>query len=166
MRELRVEKVTVNMCVGEGGEKLSSAENLLEQLTGQVPTRRMAKSANPTFGTRKGMPISCMVTLRKENADKFLKLALEGVEKRLKRSSFDKKGNVAFGIREHIELPGQRYDPKVGILGMDVALTIERPGFRVKRRKVKKKKVSKRHEIKPEETIEFLKAKYGIEVED
>ena len=165
MRELKVKKVTVNMCTGEGGEKLSQAETLMEQLTGQKPTRRVAKSTSATFGVRKGTPIACMVTLQRERADKFLRFALEGVENRLKRSSFDRKGNVAFGIREHIELPGQRYDPKVGILGLEVALTIERPGFRIKRRKVKKK-VSKKHEIKPEESIEFLKAEYGIEVEE
>jgi len=166
MRELKLQKVTVNMCVGEGGENLSKAEKLLEQLTGQRPTRRTARSTNPTFGVRKGTPISCMVTLRKERADKFLKLAFEAVGKRIKRSSFDEKGNVAFGIREHIEIPGQRYDPNVGILGMDVALTIERPGFRIKRRKIKKKKVSKKHELTPEESIEFMKKEYGIEVED
>ncbi|MFH1774987.1 MAG: 50S ribosomal protein L5 [Methanobacteriota archaeon] len=164
MRELRISKVTVNMGVGEGGEKLAKAENLLEKLTEQKPVKTLAKSTNPTFGIRKGVPIACKVTLRKEKAEKFLKKAIDAVERKLKSTNFDNQGNVSFGIKEHIDIPGVRYDPAVGIFGMDVCLTVERPGYRIKRRKVSQRKISKSHRITREEAINFMKEKYNVSV--
>ncbi|MDI6655812.1 MAG: 50S ribosomal protein L5 [Candidatus Hydrothermarchaeota archaeon] len=166
MRELRISKVTVNMGVGEGGEKLAKAENLLEKLTEQKPVKTLAKSTNPTFGIRKGVPIACKVTLRKEKAEKFLKKAIDAVERKLKSTNFDNRGNVSFGIKEHIDVPGVRYDPAVGIFGMDVCLTVERPGYRIKRRKVSQRKISKSHSITREEAINFMKEKYNVSVEE
>lgn len=166
MRELRIDKVTVNMGVGEGGEKLAKAETLLEQLTGQKPKKTLAKSTNPTFGIRKGLPIACKVTLRKEKAERFIEKALDAIDRKIKLSSIDRHGNVAFGIKEHIDLPGVKYDPAVGIYGMDVCLTIERPGYRVKRRKVRPRKVSKKHMVTREEAVKFLKSRYGVSVEE
>jgi len=166
MRELRISKVTVNMGVGEGGEKLVKAENLLEKLTEQKPVKTPAKSTNPTFGIRKGTPIACKVTLRKEKAEKFLKKATDAVERKLKSTNFDNQGNVSFGIKEHIDIPGVRYDPAVGIFGMDVCLTVERPGYRIKRRKVSQRKISKSHSITREEAINFMKEKYNVSVEE
>jgi large subunit ribosomal protein L5 len=164
MRELRISKVTVNMGVGEGGEKLAKAENLLEKLTEQKPVKTLAKSTNPTFGIRKGVPIACKVTLRKEKAEKFLKKAIDAVERKLKSTNFDNQGNVSFGIKEHIDIPGVRYDPAVGIFGMDVCLTVERPGYRIKRRKISQRKISKSHSITREEAINFMKEKYNVSV--
>jgi large subunit ribosomal protein L5 len=166
MRKLRIDKVTVNMGVGEGGERLAKAEALLEKLTEQKPTKTYAKSTNPTFGIRKGLPIGCKVTLRGERAEKFLERALQAIGRKIKLSSFDKYGNVSFGIREHIDLPGVKYDPAIGIYGMDVCLTIERPGFRVKRRKIRPSKVGRSHLVNREEAVEFLKNKYNVIVEE
>jgi large subunit ribosomal protein L5 len=164
MRKLKVNKVTVNMGVGEGGEKLAKAEALLEELTNQIPKKTFAKSTNPTFGIRKGLPIACKVTLRKEKAENFLEKALSAIDRRIKISSFDTWGNVAFGIREHIDLPGVKYDPSVGIYGMDVCLTIERPGYRIKKRRLRPAKVSKSHLVTREDAIELLKTNYGVTV--
>ncbi len=166
MQELRISKITVNMGVGEGGEKLAKAENLLEKLTEQKPLKTLARSTNPTFGIRKGVPIACKVTLRKEKAERFLKKALDSVERKLKSTNFDNRGNVSFGIKEHIDIPGVRYDPAVGIFGMDVCLTVERPGYRIKRRKVLQRKISKSHSIAKEEAINFMKEKYNVSVEE
>ncbi len=165
MKVPRISKVTVNMCVGEGGENLAKAENLMEELTGQKPKRNFSKVNEPSFGIRKGLPIACKVTLRKELADKFLEKAFPAVEKQLKLSSFDSHGNVSFGIKEHIDIPGVRYDPKVGIFGMDVSLTIERPGYRIKRRKFRSTRPSKKHLLTQGDSVEFLKSNYGIAVE-
>ncbi len=65
----------------------------------------------------------------------FLKRGLEAVSNALKASSFDGNGNFAFGIKEHIEIPGTKYVPELGIFGMDVMGTLERPGYRIKRKK-------------------------------
>lgn len=165
-RAPKISKVTVNMGVGEGGERLAKAESLLESLTGQKPKRTFAKVNEPSFGIRKGLPIACLVTLRDDRADKFLEKAFGAVDKKLKVSSFDTFGNISFGVKEHIDIPGERYDPKVGIFGMDVSLTVERPGHSIKRRKNHKVKPSKRHLVTRGDSIEFLKSKYGVSVEE
>ncbi len=164
MRRLRIHSVTVNMGVGEGGERLAKAEALLEELTGQKPIRRLAKKTIQPFGIRKGLPIACKVTLRGEKAIDFLKRALEAKDRRLPEKCFDQLGNFSFGIREHIDLPGVKYDPNVGIFGMDVCVTVERPGYRVKRRKLKKTKIGRKHLVTREEAIEFVKKEFQVEV--
>jgi large subunit ribosomal protein L5 len=166
MRKVLIDKVTVNMGVGSGGERLANAETLLEKLTGQKPKKNFAKSTNPNFGIRKGLPIACKVTLRKERAEVFLEKAFKAIGHKIKASSFDEYGNVSFGIREHIDLPGVKYDPAIGIYGMDVCLTLERPGFRIKRRKIRSGKISKSHRVTREEAIEFLKNNYNVTVEE
>ena len=57
-----------------------------------------------------------------------------------------------------------KYDPEIGMLGFDVAITLERPGYRVKRRKVKKSKIGKKHKISKEEVIKWLKEEFGVNV--
>ncbi len=153
----RISKVTVNISLGEGGERLAKAAKVLEELTGQKPVFRRAKKTIRAFGIRKGENIAVMVTLRKTKALEFLNKALEAVGRRIKASSIDKHGNVAFGIEEHILIPGVKYDPEIGILGMDVVITIERPGHRiVRRRRAKKGHIPERHRVKPEETMILL----------
>ncbi len=166
MRALRISKVTVNMGVGEGGERLAKAEALLQSLTKQKPIKTIAKRTEPAFGLRMGLPIGCKVTLRKDKAENFLRKAFEAVEYKIKKTSFDEHGNVSFGIKEHIDIPGVKYDPSVGIMGMDVSLTIERPGYRVMRRKIAAKKISRHHQIRSEETMKFLVDKYKINFEE
>lgn len=165
MRVPKISKVTVNMGIGEGGERLANAETLLENLTGRKPKRTFAKVTEPNFGIRKGLPIACVVTLRNDAAGKFLEKAFGAIDKKLETSRFDEFGNVSFGIKEHIDIPGEKYDPKVGIFGMDVCLTIERPGYSIKRRNPRSAKPSPKHLLKREDSIEFLKSKYGIIVE-
>lgn len=162
MRRPRIEKVVVNMGVGESGELLEKAQKLLKQLAGQSPVRTVAERTNRDFGIRKGEPIGLKVTLRREKANSFLKRALDAVEKTLSKRNFDERGNFAFGIREHIDLPGVKYDPNVGIFGMDVAVTMERPGFRIKKRKKEKKRIHLHDHVTKEEAITFIKEEYGV----
>jgi len=153
------------MAVGESGERLANAAKVLEQLTGQKPLFRPAKRTIKEFGIRKGENIACMVTLRGEKALNFLKRALEAVNFTIKEESIDEYGNVSFGIREHILLPGVKYDPSVGIFGFDVTIVLERPGFRVARRRRKRNKIGKKHRIiHREETVEFLEKVLGVKV--
>ena len=164
MKKPRIAKVTVNISIGYSGEKLMKAAQLLEELTGQKPVFRKAKRTIRAFGVRKGENIAVMVTLRKERAIKFLQRALEAVNRRIKTSSIDAHGNVSFGIEEHILIPGVRYDPEVGILGMDVAITVERPGYRIVRRKrARKGHIPARHRVTKEETMVLLSQLLGVE---
>jgi large subunit ribosomal protein L5 len=162
MRKIKIGKVVVNISVGQSGQPLSNAMDILEQVTGQKPNQRISKQTIRQWGIRKGEPIACAVTLRGEKADAFLEKAFTAVRHRLNPRSFDKEGNFAFGIREHIDIPGTRYDPQTGIIGMDVMATVERPGYRVNWRKRAKSKVGSGHRVTPEEAREFVSETYGI----
>lgn len=162
MREIRVAKVTVNIGIGETSERLQKAYQLLQELTGAKPVYTRAKKTIRDFGIRKGTNVGVKVTLRDEKAETFLNRALEAIGRRIKDSSFDNYGNIGFGISEHVSIPGARYDPEVGIFGMDIIITLERPGYRVARRRLKQKHIPRRHRITKADAIEFLKAKYGI----
>ena len=162
----RIAKVTVNIGVGESGERLEKAARVLEQLTGQKPSYRKARKTIRDFGIRKGEPIAVMVTLRREKAVEFLKKAFEAIGWRLKASQFDEFGNVSFGIKEHITIPGVRYDPEIGVFGMDIAITIERPGYRIlRRRRARKKHIPRRHRVTKEEAMVLLHDLFGVTIE-
>ena len=162
MREIRVEKVVINIGVGNNRERLEKAKALLKSLTGKIPFVTKTKRRT-TFGMAKGRPIGVKVTLRGEEAIKILERLLETKDKKISSRSFDKDGNFSFGIQEHIDIPGTKYDPKIGIFGMDVCVTFERPGYRVKRRKISSK-IGDAHRIKKEEAMEFMKKKFGVEI--
>lgn len=162
MRKIRIEKITINIGCGEAREKLEKAKMLLEKLTGKKVVITNTRKRT-TFGSAKGMPIGCKVTLRRKDAEEFLKKAFEARDKKLSKNIFDSQGNFSFGIKEHIDIPGVRYDPDIGIFGMDVCVTLERPGFRVKRRKIPDK-IGKNHLIKPEDAIDWVSKNYGVEV--
>ncbi|WP_174590890.1 50S ribosomal protein L5 [Methanocella conradii] len=164
MRTPRIEKVTVHMGVGESGKKLSNAEMIMQAITGQKPVRCFAKKTLPAFGIKKNEAIGCKVTLRGARAEKFLNTALAIKDKQLSVKSFDGNGNFAFGIEEHTDFPGMEYDPEVGIFGMDVIVSLERPGYRIKRRKAQRQDVPASHRLTVDDAISFLKAKYGVEV--
>ncbi len=164
MRDLVIGKVVVNITVGASGEPLNRAMTILEGLTDQKPVMRRAKQTIRTWGIRRNEPISCMVTLRREKADALLKKTFPAVNNRINSRSFDRQGNFAFGIREHIDIPGQRYDPNLGIVGMDIMATVERPGYRVARKRRAKSRMSHSHRVTREESIEFIKQSFGVEV--
>jgi len=164
MREIRVEKVVINVGVGKTGEELQKAQKIIEKITQAKAVKTKAKVRQPKWGIRPGLEIGVKVTLRGKKALDFLRKALETKEFTLKESQFDNFGNFAFGVAEHIELPGVKYEPELGIIGFDVIVALERPGYRVKRRKYKKAKVGKKHRITKEEAIEFAKEKLGIKV--
>ena len=164
MKKIEIEKVTINIGCGGDLEKIEKAKKLLEILTNQKPCVTLSKKRS-TFGVARGKPIGVRVTLRKKKAEEFLKLALEAVENKLKSSQFDNEGNFSFGIKEYIEIPGIKYIPEIGILGMDVCVTLKRPGYRIKYRKVQKRKIPKKHKISREEAINWVKENFGVDVE-
>jgi large subunit ribosomal protein L5 len=164
MRDIVIGKVVVNITVGESGEPLNRAMTLLENLTEQKPVQRRAKQTIRTWGIRRNEPIACMVTLRREKAENFLKKTFPAIGNRINPRSFDRQGNFAFGISEHIDIPGQRYDPNLGIIGMDIMATVERPGYRVTRKRRAKSRMSQSHRVTREESIEFIKQSFGVEV--
>ncbi len=164
MRKPRIEKVVVDICTGKSGEPLVKASQLLESLTGQKPIESRAKQTIREFGIRKREPIAIRVTLRKKAAIDFLKRVLQVKNNTLLKKQFDREGNVAFGIKEHIDIPGVKYDPNIGIFGMNITVNIIRPGFRIKRRHIARRRIPKRHRLTPEESMAFLQEEFGIKI--
>ncbi|NLZ29597.1 MAG: 50S ribosomal protein L5 [Methanomicrobiales archaeon] len=164
MKEIYIDKIIVHMGVGESGERLVRAEELVKQITGQKPVRTIAKRTQPAFGIRKGAPIGCKVTLRRENAEKFVDTALDIIDRHLAAFQFDQTGNVSFGIEEHTDFPGMAYDPAIGIYGMDVNVVLERRGVRVARRAVGRRRLPADQKVKREEAIAFMRERYRVEV--
>ena len=157
MREIVLDKVVINLGIGESGERHKKAYSLLEELVNQKPAVTYAKMTIKNFGIRKGEAIGLKVTLRGEKALKFLKDALSVKEYRLSRKSIG-DGYFAFGIAEHIDLPGVDYDPDVGIFGMDVCVSLIRRGYRVARRRRKRAKIPASHRVTKDDTIRWLES--------
>lgn len=164
MVQTKINKVVVNISVGKSGEPLERASKILKELTGQNSCKRKAKKTIRDFGIRKGEPIACLVTLRKERAVAFLKKAFQAVDNKISKNCFDHFGNFSFGIKEHIEIPGTKYVPELGIYGMDISVSLSRLGYRVKHRHRAKSKVGASHIVKPEDAMSFIKEEFGVEI--
>ena len=164
MLKPRIDKVVVNLNVGKSGVPLENAFNVLLDLTGQKPAKKKAKKTIRDFGIRQGEPISCVVTMRKQPAINFLKKVLPVVDNKISRSSFDKQGNFSFGLKEHIEIAGVKYDPNVGIFGMDICVSVNRPGKRVKIRRKHKTHVGNSHLLTLDDSITFIKQILEVEI--
>jgi large subunit ribosomal protein L5 len=164
LRVVRIEKVTVNIATGKSGEPLEKAKKVLTQLTEKTPATKRAKKAIKDFGVRKGEPIAAVVTLRGKNAGDFLKRALDAVSNKVNESSFDDYGNFSFGIKEHIEIPGTRYIPELGIFGATVHVTLGRPGYRIRSRRIRPGKIGSNHYVSHEDAIRFMQNNFGTNV--
>lgn len=164
-REVSIDKIVVHMGVGEAGDRLVSAEKILSEITGNKPVRGVAKQTIPAFGLRKGQPLSCKTTLRGNTAEEFLVTSLKVVGNKLSVRAVDQQGNFSFGIEEHTDYPGQSYDPKIGIFGLDVTVVVKRNGVRIARRHIQTKKLPLKQRVSHEDTVGFLNGKYGVEVQ-
>jgi large subunit ribosomal protein L5 len=164
MREPRVEKIVVNIGVGEAGERLVKAQKVIEMVTGQKSVQTISRTINRDLAIRKGMPLGCKVTLRGETAEGFLKKALDIRERRIPVYSFDKEGNMSFGIADYTDFPGMKYDPEIGIFGMDVSVVLRRAGNRVTQRTILRRRLPKGHRMERGEAIQFMKDHFEIEV--
>jgi large subunit ribosomal protein L5 len=164
MLKPRIAKVVCNIGVGEGGEKLQKAEKVIEMVTGAKPARTLSKVTNRDWGLRLGAPIGVKVTLRGEAMDAFLRKVLDIRQFKVPDYSFDDGGNLNLGVADYTDFPGQKYDPEIGIFGMDIAIVIERPGGRVARRRLEKRKVAREHKVTREESMQLMKEQFNIEV--
>merc|ERR1719441_22286 len=159
MRNIRIEKLVINCCVGESGDRLTRAARVLEQLTEQQPVFSKARFTIRSFGVRRNEKIACHVTVRGEKAEEILEKGLKVKEYELRKGNFAHNGSFGFGITEHIDL-GIKYDPSTGIYGMDFYVHLSRPGLRVQYRKLRKANIGAQHKLKTEDGKKWFQTKY------
>ena len=160
----KIAKITINIGVGEAGERLGKAETVLKNITSHKPVQALSKTTNKDWGIRERMPIGCKVTLRGKDAEDFLVKALKTRDNKMADYSFDDEGNLSFGIPDHTLFKDQKYDPNIGIFGMDICITMEKPGCRVRHRRVNRRKIPHRHRVTREETMEFFSEAFNVKV--
>ncbi|OIO66311.1 50S ribosomal protein L5 [Candidatus Woesearchaeota archaeon CG_4_10_14_0_2_um_filter_57_5] len=164
MKNIRIEKLTLNVGAGKNQQVLEKGLKLIESIAGVPPVKTITQKRIQAWGLRPGLPIGCKITLRGEKAAELLPRLLAAKEKTL-RSSQMGPGNVSFGIHEYIDVPGVNYDPDIGIMGFEVCVTLERPGYGVKRRRAHRAKVGNKHLITKEDTVAYMKETYQVQVD-
>jgi large subunit ribosomal protein L5 len=165
MRKLRVEKIVLNCGCGTDHTRLEKSHKLLQIITNRTPVKVVTQKRIPGWGLRPGLPISTKVTLRGKVATEVLKRLVIANDNVLRPNNFDSAGNVAFSVRECIDIPGVEYDPTIGILGLQVTVTLQRPGFRIRRRKYMNRRIPHSSRISADEAMEFAKTEWGIKVQ-
>ena len=164
MKKISLDKVVLNMGIGKSGDPIEIGKKTLAQITGKKPNSRRAKKSQRDWGVRKGEPIGVAVTVRGDDAIVLLKKLLQAKDNQINEKAFDDEGNLSFGIKEHIDIPDIKYDPKIGILGLEVSISLARPGFNIKFRSVHKAKIGKNHRITKNDAIKFLTEKFGVKI--
>lgn len=164
MKRIKIEKITLNMGAGEAGDKLNKAKTIMEKIAESKAVQTITMKRIPSWGVRPKLPIGCKITLRGKKAELVLTRLLKSKDDKIEEKKFDKSGNFSFGIPEYIDIPNVEYDPSIGIIGLEVAVTLERPGYRIKRRRIKNKKINFKHLIKRDEAIDFVKNKFNIQI--
>ena len=164
MRKIRLEKITLSCGTGTAPGTIDKGIKLLNILSGKNPVKTSSNKRIPAFNVRPGLAIGCKVTIRGKEASELLKRLLSSIGNKLFKKQFN-PGSFAFGIKEYIEVPGMVYYRDIGIMGLDVSVTLERAGFRINKRKRKKGKVPLRHRITKEETEKFMEDNFNIIIE-
>ncbi len=164
MKQIKIEKLTLNIGVGQPGDKLDKAVLLLQTISNSKPVRTKTMKRIPTWGVRPKLLIGCKVTVRGEKAEHLLIRLFKANNNILKSKNFDENGNFAFGISEYINIPSVEYNPEIGIIGLEAAVTLEYPGYRIKKRKIKYSKIPARHQVTKDVAIAFIKEKFKINI--
>ncbi len=164
MRKPRLKAVILNACIGESGPRFERAKAILQKITNRVPSERVAKKSIRDFGIRKGEPIAAVVTLRYDDAKEILDRCLYAKDYIIKEKAFDNQGNFSFGIKEHVDIKDAPFDPMLGTIGFNVVVKLERPGYRLKYRRNKRKRIPKRHLITKEEAMEFVHKEFNVKI--
>ncbi|MGE0793277.1 MAG: 50S ribosomal protein L5 [Candidatus Woesearchaeota archaeon] len=166
MKQLRIEKLTLNIGAGKDPVVLKKAVKLLKHITGIDPVQTITQKRLAAWGLRPGLPIGAKITLRGEQVYDLATRLFAARDNKLQNVWFDNFGNISFGIHEYVDIPGVKYDTELGILGLQVSITLSKPGFRVKKRKIRKTKIGKNQLITKEEAINYVLEKFNLKLEE
>lgn len=166
MRAIRVEKLTLNIGAGKNPAKLDKGIKLLKSITGVEPVKTFSRKRIPAWGLRPGLPIGCKLTLRKQAAYELLPRLLRARDNKLLATQFDNAGNVSFGIPEYVDIPNIKYDPDIGIMGFEVCVTLQRNGYRIKRRRIRRTDVPSTHTINRVDAMSFLHKQFDTVISE
>merc|ERR1712127_367746 len=163
MREIKVDKMIINIAVGEAGDRLTKAVRVLQQLSDQQPVENKARYTVRTFGIRRNEKIATHVTIRGEKAMDLIERGLKITDYEISQRHFSQTGNFGFGVNEHIDL-GLKYDPGTGIYGMDFYIVLRRAGFRVSKKKYKRGRLGVSHLVTKTDAMEWVRQKFNAEI--
>jgi large subunit ribosomal protein L5 len=162
MRKIFIDKVVINIGTGSEAPAQLNAKRLLEIISGEKPADEISRKRNPAFKITKGQKIGAFVTLRRGKAVDIAKRLFDAVDNKVRERSIT-NNSLSFGINEYIDISGVKYDPKIGMLGMNVSMSFRRPGMRVALRKRRRAYVSRSHSvIAPDEIKGFLEGKFNV----
>ncbi len=164
MKKIKIEKVTLNVGAGKDPKQLERGEKLLENITGIKPVKTTTQKRIQGWGLRPGLPIGCKITLRGEEAKEMVERLVYAKDNVFADSSFDDQGNISLGIKEYVDIKDAKYDVEIGMMGLQANITLTRPGFRVKNKRIRKSKIPARHKISKDEAKEFMKENYKVKI--
>ena len=166
MRQIRIEKISLNLGAGKDQDKIKKGIKLFSNLTHKTPVKTVTNKRIPGWGLRPGLPVGCRLTIRGGQAKELLPRLLDAKAFTLVESQFDENGSISFGIPEYIDIKGAKYDPEIGVIGLEVSITLQRPGFRIKRRRLYTRKIPPKARITKQEAMDFMKQEYKVTVEE
>lgn len=164
MQEIRIEKVTLNIGAGKDQKVLEKGIKLLKGIAGVAPVKTITQKRIQGWGLRPGLPIGAKITLRNEDATKMVERIIYAKDNVLQPSNFDNNGNISFGILEYVDIKDAKYDVEIGMMGLQASITLTRPGFRVKNKKIRPGKIPTKHRISQQEAIDFMKNNFNVKV--
>jgi large subunit ribosomal protein L5 len=162
MREIKIEKITLNVGTGKDQKNLERGMLLIKHVTGMEPVKAITQKRIAGWGLRPGLPIGAKLTIRGEKAGEILQKLIEARDGIIPLSCFDNHGNISFGLKEYIDIPDVEYNPEIKMMGFQVSVTLARAGFRIKKRRIFTKKIPKSHAISKEDSMNFMEQKYKI----
>jgi large subunit ribosomal protein L5 len=164
MQEIRIEKVTLNIGAGKDQKVLEKGIKLLKNIAGVDPVKTITQKRIQGWGLRPGLPIGAKITLRNQDAIKMVERIIYAKDNVLQPSNFDSNGNISFGILEYVDIKDAKYDVDIGMMGLQASITLTRPGFRVKNKRIRSGRIPVKHRISQEESIDFMKKNFNVKV--
>lgn len=164
---VRIEKITLNIGTGKEQSSMDRAFALFKHILGDnfKPVKTTTNKRLQAWGLRPGLPIGCKVTIRDPaQIKKLLTQFLYAKDNALNSKCFDQFGNFSFGIPEYIDIKDVKYNPEISVIGLSVEVTLDKPGYRVKKRSYKKGIIGKKQVVSKQDSIDFMKKEFGIKI--